>query len=99
MDLMALVDADNNAHAEGYKMAEAVPAILERVEKMKAEGSATFSYKLPLSGVDVMKLKGLAPGPAVKDCLDYLMKLAFANPLRDKEEFVKHLKGYKPARQ
>lgn len=99
MDLMALVDADNNAHAEGYKMAEAVPAILERVEKMKAEGSATFSYKLPLSGVDVMKLKGLEPGPAVKECLDYLMKLAFANPLRDKEEFVKHLKGYKPARQ
>ena len=96
LDLMALVDADNNAHAEGHKMSEEVPVILERVRKMKAEGSATFTYKLPLSGMDVMELKGLEPGPAVKDCLEYLMKLAFANPLRDKEEYVKHLKGYKP---
>ena len=42
MEMMALVDADNNAHAEGFKMSEAVPAILERVDKMKADGSALF---------------------------------------------------------
>ena len=95
MDLMALVDADNNAHAEGFKMSEAVPAILERVDQMKAEGSALFGYELPLTEADVMSIKGIGPGPAVQECLDYLLKLAFADPLRNKEHFVKQLKGYK----
>ena len=69
--------------------------ILQRTEEMKAVGSAMFSYKLPLSGRDVMEIKGIQPGPEVKDCLDYLLKLAFVNPLRDKEEVIKHLKGYR----
>ena len=42
-----------------------------------------------------MRIKGIGPGPAVQDCLDYLLKLVFADPLRDKEQFVKQLKGYK----
>jgi hypothetical protein len=42
-----------------------------------------------------MDLKGIKPGPGVKECLDYLLKIAFANPLREKEEFVKHLLGYR----
>ena len=96
MDLMALVDADNNAHAEGFKMSEAVPAILERAGQMKADGSALFGYELPFTEADIMRIKGIAPGPAVQDCLGYLLKLAFADPLRDKDQFVKLLKGYKP---
>ena len=96
MDLMALVDADNNAHAEGFKMSEAVPAILERVDRMKADGSALFGYELPLTEADVMSIRGIGTEPAVQDCLDYLLKLAFVDPLRDKEQFVKQLKGYKP---
>jgi hypothetical protein len=54
-----------------------------------------FGYKLPLTGKDVMDIKGSKPGLEVKECLDYLLKLAFANPLRDKEEVIKHLKGYR----
>lgn len=93
--LMALIHADNMAHAEGRCMPEQVPMILARTEQMKAEGSAMFGYTVPLTGKDVMTVKGLKPGPQVKECIDYLMKIAFVNPLREKEEFVKLLLGYR----
>ena len=94
-DLMMLIDADNNAHASDRCMPRQVEMILQRTEEMKAAGSAMFGYKLQLTGKDVMEIKGIQPGPAVKECLDYLLKLAFVNPLRDKEEVIKHLKGYR----
>jgi len=94
-DLMLLIDADNNAHAADRCMPRQVELILQRTEAMKAEGSAMFGYKLPLTGKDVMEIKGIGPGPIVKECLDYLLKLAFVNPLSDKEEMVKQLKGYR----
>ena len=94
-DLMLLIDADNNAHAADKCMPRQVEIILQRTEEMKVVGSAMFGYKLPISGRDVMEIKGIQPGPEVKDCLDYLLKLAFVNPLRDKEEVIKHLKGYR----
>ena len=94
-DLMLLIDADNNAHAADRCMPRQVEIILQRTEQMKASGSAMFGYKLPLTGKDVMDIKGIQPGPEVKDCLDYLLKLAFVNPLSDKEEMIKHLKGYR----
>lgn len=94
-NLMALVDADNKAHAEGYCMPDQVAEILDRSAKMEAEGSAMYTYRLPLSGKDVMEIKGMAPGPQVKECLEYLMKLAFVDPLRPIDEFKKHLAGYR----
>lgn len=95
-DLMHLIDADNKAHAEGFKKPDQVPAILERAETMKAEGSAMFGYELPVTEDDVMRIKGLAPGPAVQECLEYLLKLTFSNPLLDREMVVKQLRGFKP---
>ena len=93
--LMTLIHADNMAHAEGKCMPEQVPLMLARTEDMQAEGSAMFGYTLPLTGNDVMTVKGLKPGPHVKECIEYLMKVALVNPLRSREEFVKLLKGYK----
>lgn len=89
-DLMLLIDADNNT--KGKCMPRQVELILQRTEKMKADRSDMFGYKLPLTGRDVMEIKGIQPGPEVRECLDYLLKLAFVNPLRDKDEFIKHLK-------
>ena len=94
-NLMLLIDADNNAHAADKCMPRQVELIIRRTEEMKRGGSAMFGYKLPLTGKDVMEIKGIEPGPKVKACLDYLLKLAFVNPLRDKEDVIKHLKGYR----
>lgn len=93
--LLLLIDADNKSHAKKFCLENQVGLILKRTEEMKREGSAMFDYHLPFTGTDVMQLKNLKPGPAVKECLDYLMKLAFVNPLRPKEDWIKHLKGYK----
>lgn len=84
-NLMTIIDADNNAYAADKCMPKQVEFILSRTEAMKAEGSAMFGYKLPLTGKEIMDLKGIKPGSAVKECLDYLMKIAFANPLRKKK--------------
>lgn len=94
-NFMLLIDADNNAHAADRCMPRQVELILQRTEQMKAEGTAMFGYKLPITGKDVIEIKGIGPGPAVRDCLDYLLKLAFVNPQREKEEMIKHLKGYR----
>lgn len=94
-DLMILVDADNRAHAPAFCMEGQISAILQRTEEMKSEGSALFDYRLPFDGQDVMKIKGLKPGPEVKEVLEYLMKLAFQDPLRSEEQWMKHLIGYR----
>ena len=94
--ILCLIDADNRAHAQVYCMPGQAAAIRARSEAMEKEGSAMFGYELPFDGNEIMELKGLEPGPKVRDCVDYLWKLAFANPLRPREEFVKHLIGYKP---
>ncbi len=94
-NLLLLIDADNNAHAANYCMENQVRLIKKRTEQMKKESTALFDYQLPFSGDEVMRMKGLPPGLAVKETLDYLMKLAFINPQRSKEEWTKCLIGYK----
>ncbi|MGM9804371.1 MAG: CCA tRNA nucleotidyltransferase [Muribaculaceae bacterium] len=93
--LLMLIDADNNAHAADRCMPHQVEIILKKTEEMKLEGSTLFDYKPLFSGKEVMEIKGIKPGPEVKECLAYLLKLAFVNPKRDKEEVLNHLKGYK----
>lgn len=95
-ELLLLIDADNRSHADGYCLTHQVALILAQSERMKQEGSALFEYRLPFTGSEVMTLKGLTPGPKVKDCMSYLLKLAYVNPLRDKENWTKCLLGYHP---
>jgi hypothetical protein len=76
-------------------MPRQVETILQLTEQMKAEGSAMFGYKLPLTGKNVMEIKGIPPGPKVKEYLDYLLEQAFDNPRRDKEEVIENLKAYR----
>lgn len=94
-NLMLLIDADNKAQESDTRLLHQVDLILQCTEEMKANGSDMFGYKLPFTGRDVMEIKGIQPGPEVRECLDYLLKLAMVNPLRDKDEFIKHLKGYR----
>lgn len=92
--LLTLIDADNRAHAEGFCMPRQAEIIRERTRRMVDEGSAMFGYRIPFTEQDVVRIKGLPPGPAVRECMDYVLKLAFVNPLRPLEDFEKHLRGY-----
>lgn len=95
-ELMLLIDADNKSHAPEHCMPRQAQLIMERTAEMKAEGSAMFGFKLPFTGDEIMQLKQLPQGPAVKECLEYMLKIAYVTPLRDKETWTKHLMGYKP---
>ena len=94
-ELMTLIDADNNSHAEGYCLPHQVYMISRRCNQMVDEGTDMFDYKLPIDGNDVMEIKGIKPGKEVRVCLDYAMKLAYNNPKMDRELMLKHIKGYK----
>ncbi len=94
-DLLTLIHADNMAHAEGSCLPDQVPFIRERTREMVAEGTSMFDFRLWLSGYEIMELKGIGQGPRVRECQEFLMKLAFVNPNRDKAEVIKHLKGYR----
>lgn len=94
-DLMDLIHADNMAHSAGHCMAEQVPMILKRTDEMIDDGTAMFNFVPWMTGEEVMQIKGIEPGRKVKECLDYLLKLAFVNPKKDREEVIKHLKGYR----
>ena len=78
-DLMILIDADNNAHAEGYCLPNQVPNILKNSNILEVEGNDMLDYHLPINGDDVMNIRGIKPGEEVKECLDYAIKLAFNN--------------------
>lgn len=94
-DLVALIDADNRSHAPEFVLGRQGERLLERSRMMEEDGTAMFAYSLPLSGRDIMEIKGLKPGPAVRECQEYLMKLAFVRPLRTYEEWTRQLQGYR----
>ena len=54
-----------------------------------------FHFKPWMNGNEVMQVKGIKPGKEVRECLEYLLKLAFVNPKMDREMVVKHLRGYR----
>lgn len=93
--LMSLIHADNMALAVQYQMHRQVPRIIARTEQMKADGTAMFGFGGFLTEDEVMEIKGLQSGPQVGECLDYLLKIAFARPHVTKDEIVRHLKGYR----
>lgn len=94
-NLTTVIHADNMAHADGKCLPDQVPRTRERTSEMMAEGTAMFGFKPWLTGNEIMQLKGIEPGPKVKECLEYLLKLAFVNPVRDNEEVIKLLNGYR----
>ena len=94
-DLLLLIDADNNAHAEGFRLMNQVRLIRVRSDELKQDGSDLFEYRIPFDGKEIMELRKMSSGPEVKSCQDYLLKLAFVTPLRSREEWTKHLVGYR----
>lgn len=95
VQLLTLIDADNRAVSPEYAAPKQTASIMEKSAVLEAAGAALFNYKCPFSGREIMEIKGLKPGPAIKNCQEYLLKLAIANPLTPREELLKHLKGLK----
>lgn len=93
--LMRLIDADNCSHAPGYCMPGQVPAIMRRTDRMEEEGTTMFGYHLPLSLAAMKRARRMRDNKELKRCREYLIKMAFANPLRTPAEFKKLLIAFK----
>lgn len=95
--LVTLIDAVNNAHIRTLSKPGQAQAILKRNEEMIADGSAMYEYHLPFGERHIKALKHIKSGPQVTDCINFMMKQAYINPLRPRSEFDKLIIDFSPA--
>ncbi|MBP5457969.1 MAG: HD domain-containing protein [Paludibacteraceae bacterium] len=94
--LLALIDADNHAHAPEYCIDGQCERVLNETMRMISVGDDMFGYKLPINGDDIMKTFGLEPGKEVKTYLAHALKVAFSEPGIAKGKLLRILRKSKP---
>lgn len=93
---LALIHADNLSHGYDYCLPMQVPKIEARTVQLKFDGEDMFEFRLPVSGDDIMAVRGCQPGEEVGECLEYLTKLCFNGVKKmDKENCLRMIKNYK----
>ena len=91
-DLLELIDADNKSHSKDF----CLPDQVIRIKEMIGEERSWFTYKLPITGEDIMRVKGIEPGPLVKRYKKYLLLYAFSHPSRSgREDLLEELSHVK----
>ena len=88
--LLKLIDADNKSHSPEYCLPTQISKIREVIDPR------WFTYHLPISGNDVMMIKGIEPGIDVKRHLEYLLGYQFSHPQAEKDELIEELEHVKP---
>ena len=86
-----LMDADNNAHAPESAMPDQIPAIINRLNALKAS-IPQKGEKLPITGKDLIDL-GLTPGPLFSKLLDVVKDKQLENPNTTREEYIDLIKN------
>lgn len=94
--LLTLIDAYNKSLPEPYTRPRQVEFIRKRDAEMQADGTAMYTYHLPFAERRIKRLLKIEPGPLVEDTLEYMMQLAFANPMRSRQEFERLVSAYTP---
>ena len=95
--LMDLIHADNMSHAPEHCLPNQVKNIIMISEHMEEDGRDMFDYQLLVDGNDVMEVRQIQPCAEVRDCLSYLITLAFNNPKMTREECISHIKSWRPS--
>lgn len=86
--LCRVIECDNMSHHPDYCVTGQYDYF------MKQMNNPFFNYKLPVNGNDVMEVLCIEPCTKIKECLDWLMKFAFTNPMSSKEIFLKKIKEF-----
>ncbi len=87
--LFLLIDADNKAHAEGYRLENQIEGIRQRVTEIKIYLTKPES---PVKGRDVIEKFSLNPGKRIGELLGMAEELWLDNPQYDKDEILEELK-------
>lgn len=84
--LLALVEADSNAHRPGVQTYIDLTRIREQIENVR-QATPVEALKSPLDGVEVMEFLNIAPGPKVGEALHWLIEQVLEGNLQsdDKE--------------
>ena len=94
--LLDLIHAYNRALPAPLARPEQVKYIRQFLRQMDSEGSSMYTYHLPFAERRIKKILHIEPGPLVEDTLEYMMRMAFINPLRSRKEFEKLVADYTP---
>ena len=92
---LMLIDADNKSHAPEHCLPNQAYNIASESDELMYEGEDMFMYHLPVNGDDVMRVKNIKPGRAVRKYLDYLLKLAYNNPKLTRDEMLDKIRNLK----
>lgn len=90
-----LIDADNKSHGKKFCTPCQVENIRKRVDEYEQQGISLFDYKLPINGNDIMEILDIPPSRKVKECLQWIMKFVYNNPVISRKELLKQIKQYK----
>jgi putative nucleotidyltransferase with HDIG domain len=88
--LLELIDADNKSHAPEYCLPDQVETIRKMIDPK------WFSFKIPVSGEEIMEIKGIEPGPLVRSYKEYLLRYSFSHPDSTREDLLEELRHVKP---
>lgn len=92
--LLALIDADNNAHAPKYCMPGQVASFREAVDKILGSPFATqYKRTSPIGGKDIMSRYGLKPGKQIGEIKHMLEELYYGSSNIDKENLFRAYEG------
>jgi hypothetical protein len=73
-----------------------VGKITARTIELSHDGEDMLEFRLPVSGEDIMAVRGCPPGEEVGKCLEYLTKLCFNGVKKmDKKNCLRMIRNYK----
>lgn len=91
-DILAIMDADNRAHAPGHDMPDQINNIIKRLESLK-DSIPVKGQKSPISGEDLKSL-GLKPGPLFSELMSFVKDRQLEFPNTTKEEYIELIKKH-----
>ncbi|MBD5250719.1 MAG: hypothetical protein HDS56_06050 [Barnesiella sp.] len=89
--LLKLVEADNLAYPDAASLAGQTEGIRRHSVRLVADGTAMFGYRLPVSVQKLRRIIRARTAKQVREARDYLLSLAYENPLLTAEDMEKRL--------
>lgn len=92
--LMRIIECDNEAHAKDCCIHNQYEGLVKRVESDENH-MKMFSYKLPITGEDIMEVLDIKPGPIIAEINKRLLNQAFMDPGITRGRCIQLLPGIK----
>lgn len=92
--LMRIIECDNLSHASDHCIYQQYDGLIEKVHSDENH-MKMFSYKLPVTGEDIMEVLDIKPGPIISEINKRLLNQAFMDPGITRGRCIQLLPGIK----